>query len=403
MQPVASHQKPWRPPLEASIHTPSPTFALSNLPSTPSPPHADEGSPDQEKTTKRACTAGGGSAARKETEPPREHSSTIEENDQVMAPHEVRGLPKCAPAATNEKGSYNWPDPLAPPKDIDEDPHRKQSRKGVPPPKTPTSRVTYTDATFQCVYVSKDVLLGGLAQHQMDWINKDPLNVLAILPHSAGAATLRDQPKLNRLVLEFMKTFRFADNSQPSTTNDEALDTIIETGTPNQIAAALLALDNKNPHTKDVQIFMPVPANGKTFSRDKFAKLWALLMVGGTADLMAFLLWQQTFTVSKTLTFNILKLEDSAPSWVLCNYSGDCVDPVNADVIMTTIKCTLWLDDAFRAYVFTTLHHMGLLGNINNYVVHATESLTLTFFDNTDDFCQLATVVQLRGCPQIKR
>ena len=134
-------------------------------------------------------------------------------------------------------------------------------------------------------------------------------------------------------------------------------------------------------------------------SKSKFARPWAMFMVGGTPELIAYLIWYQTFAISKGLTFSVLKLEDDAQSWVLCNFTGDCVDPKNADEIMTVIKRTLWLDDAFRAYVFTALTHMGVPGNINDHAVYATETFTLTFFNNTDQYGQPATVVQLRGRP----
>ena len=160
-----------------------------------------------------------------------------------------------------------------------------------------------------------------------------------------------------------------------------------------------LAQDERNPELKDLQVIMPVTTSATTNLKDKFGLPWAMWLAGCPLWLRRFLLYQGTFSVGKDLTFSVTDLNPNIYSWVLGNYKGDAVKRTNADVILTVIKRALWLNDMFRAHVNRVFTRHGTRGDINEHAVLATNSLTLTFFDNSDSLGQPATVVQLRGRP----
>ncbi|KAH9916363.1 uncharacterized protein B0H18DRAFT_1124276 [Fomitopsis serialis] len=309
-----------------------------------------------------------------------------------MNPRALRGLPKrTLTVAANEKQSYPWPNPLAPPKGVDEDPHRKRTRDVEPSTATPTTRVAYTDAVYDRLYIPLDKLIANVCDEQAKVIKEAPDEFLAVLLYGGGASLFREQPRINRDVLSFMKTLRFEDEAPDADMDDETLAAIIETGTPEQVEAALRAQDDKNPDTKGLKVVMPIK-NGPGNARDRYSKPWAMFLTGGSPRLREFLLYQQTFAISEKLAFSVTKIEATPPSWVICNFAGDCVDQDNEDAILKRIKTTLWSHDDFRKHVDRILTKAGAPGTVNDHVVHATDTFTITFFANTDELGHPATV-----------
>ncbi|EPS96359.1 hypothetical protein FOMPIDRAFT_1053294 [Fomitopsis schrenkii] len=382
--------------------TPTQKATTSNDPATVPGPTTTRKEPTPTQTTpdhraKRSRLVHGERIDQADKEPPREHPFNVEEQDSVMNPRETRGLPKRATMVPLEKNAYPWPDPLALPDNTIGDPHSRLTRDEEPAPAIPKSRVAFTDAIFQRLHIPLDTLVAGLREQQAVEVKNAPENFLALIPYGAGHALYNDHPKLGREVLAFLKTLRFAD-TEARDTADEALQAIIEAGTPTQVEAALRAQDDRNPDTEGVQIIMPTSSR-KGGTRDRYALPWAMFLRGGSERLWTYLLYQQTFAVRKDLAFSVLKIEAEATSWVLCNFKGEAVDRGNENAIMSTIKRTLWKDDAFRQHVTRVLTKQGVPGDINDHAVHATRTFTLTFFDNTDAKGQPATVVQLRGQP----
>lgn len=352
---------------------------------------------DTEKTTKRARTTEGMRAARTEHEPTREHESTPAENDSVMNPRDIRALPKRIPPAA-PKDEYQWPNPLLPPSDTQDDPHAKRTRDLDPPPPLPKSRVAYTDAIYDRICIPLDTLVEKLRAEQRDGLLAAPEDYLAVVPFGAGSNFFRNNPYVQKELLAFLKTFRYSDTASLES-EDQTLQAIIDEGTPEQVEAALLAQDERNPDTKNLQVIMPAAASKSTNPKDKFGLPWALWLAGASPRFRQALLHQGTFSVRENLTFTVMELDASVFSWVLANFKGDAVSRANANAILSVIKRTLWLNNSFRTYVHRIFTRQGVKGDINEHAVRATDSFTLTFFDNTDDFGQPATVAQLRGRP----
>lgn len=346
---------------------------------------------------KRTRLAEGERAARTETPPPREHTSPPGEEDSVMNPRTVKSMPKRGAPAPVAKLLYPWPDPLEQPEGVEGDPHRKLTRDSETAPPIPKSRVAYTDAVFQRLYIPLDTLLDNLRDEQSAQIRACPEEFLAVIPYGAGAALLKENKHLNRDYLAFLRTFRFAD-TELADSMDEALAAIIEVGSPEQVEASLRVQDAKNPDTLGLQLSMPI-SNRRATSRDKYASPWALFLRGGSKRLRDFLLYQQTFAVDKNIAFSVLTMEAKTPSWVLANLKGDVVSPDRKDDLMKAIKQKLWLDDRFRKHVTKVHTKIGIPGDVNAHAVKATNSFTLTFFENLDASGNPATVVQIRGRP----
>lgn len=382
----------------ASERTPTPTpppTVLNN--GATREPACDETSTETEKATKRARTTEGMRTARMEKEPTREHDSTPTDDDSVMNPRDIRALPKRALLAL-PKEEYQWPDPLLPPSDTQDDPHAKRTRDQDPAPLLPKSRVAFTDAIYDRVFIPLDTLVEKLRVEQREGVLSAPQDYLAIVPFGAGSAFFRDNPYVQKSVLAFLKTFRYSD-TEAVEREDQTLQAIINEGTPEQVEAALLAQDDRNPDTKNLQVILPAAATKASTSKDKFGLPWALWLAGCPPRLREALLHQGTFSVSEKLTFTVLELTPNVFSWVLANFKGDAVTRANANAILSTIKRSLWLNNSFRSYVHRIFTRQGVKGDINDHAVRATNSFTLTFFDNTDDFGQPATVAQLRGRP----
>ncbi|TFY52164.1 hypothetical protein EVJ58_g10165 [Rhodofomes roseus] len=329
--------------------TPTHSHSGNTQEETPSSPHA------QDKRVKRTRLENGENV-QAETQEHREHDSALEDEDSVMNPRVVK-------------------DPNAPPAGIEDDPHSRRTRDEVPAPTIPKSRIAFTDAVFERLYLTLDSLVDSIRDEQKTQICANPDDFMAV----------------------FLKTFRFPDTELQDSL-DETLAAIIENGSPTEVEAALRAQDNKNPDTMGLQLIMPASRRTGT-SRDNFARPWAMFLRGGSKRLRDFLAYQQTFAVNKSLTFSVLRIAAKTPSWVLCNFKGDAVTRDQESTIMATIKQTLWMSDSFRQHATRVLTKIGAPGDINVHTVIATGSFTLTFFDNTDEKGNPATVVQLRGCP----
>ncbi|TFY50338.1 hypothetical protein EVJ58_g11090 [Rhodofomes roseus] len=354
-------------------------------------PHA------QEKRVKRTRNERGETVVQAELQEHREHNSALEDEDLVMNPRLVKTMPKRPNAGPLVKTLYPWPDPNNPPTGFEHDPHSHRTRNVTPAPTIPKSRIAFTDAVFERLYLPLDSLVDNIREEQQTQIRANPGEFLAVVPFGAGAALFKEKPRLNNAVVGFLKTFRYPD-AELKDSLDETLTAIIENGSPTKVEAAHRAKDNKNPDATGLQLVMPASRRTGT-SRDKFARPWAMFLRGGSPRLREYLIYQQTFAIDKDLAFNVLKIEAKTPSWVLCNFKGDAVRKDQEEVIMKAIKEKLWMSDDFRHHATKVLTKARVPGDINAHTVYATSSFTLTFFENTDEKGNAATVVQLRGCP----
>ncbi|PCH37238.1 hypothetical protein WOLCODRAFT_157939 [Wolfiporia cocos MD-104 SS10] len=298
--------------------------------------------------------------------------------------------------AANEKETYPWPDPLAPPKFTGDNPHTGRTCSSTPSLEIPASWVAYTDAVYDRLFLPLDQLLGNVCGEQVEPIKATPETFLVVIPYGAGNGlyTKKGNQHLNQDILAFLKTFRFARAVDEDTVAVVDLDAITEGAMPEQVEAAYHAQDAANPDTQGMQIVMPTQS-GTGNGKDRYGKPWAMFLTGGSEWLRDFLAYQQTFAIDKTLTFSIMKFEPAQFLWIIANFSGDSVLCEAEGAILTAVKRSLWYHDEFRFLIDKILTKNGVPGTVNDHAVHMTASFTLAFFNNTDDWGCPATVAQL--------
>lgn len=198
--------------------------------------------------------------------------------------------------------------------------------------------------------------------------------------------------------MDFLRTFRYKDSASSTETAVEGLIDAADTMTPGELAKALKDRDAKNPNTIGMRILMP-ECKGPGNAKDKYGKPWVMFLIGGSDHFRDFLCWQHIFTVDKTLTFSVMRIEPAQQSWVIVNLSGDGILCEFEDDLMRYLKKALWLDEDFRFSVDKLLTKAGVPGSVNDHVVYATNTFTLSFFDNTDCRGRPTPIAQLRGRP----
>ncbi|KAF8059883.1 hypothetical protein FPV67DRAFT_1674377 [Lyophyllum atratum] len=100
----------------------------------------------------------------------------------------------------------------------------------------------------------------------------------------------------------------------------------------------------------ELTIARAVP-RGKIDQKRDFERPWAMVLEGASDELKEFLIWQQTFAVSRDLAFSVVPFDKDLKSWVIMNISGDVVQPGEAAMhkALGGIKKVLWHDLRFRA------------------------------------------------------
>lgn len=193
--------KPTRP----ASRPPSPAIKVS---STESPEHDGSPPPDEDdRAAKQARTAAGNKPTQLLKAPPGTHPSGHDKlSDSIMDPRELRNLPKKRTFQGDAMivDTYGWPDPLSPPTHTEENPHSHCTRCGSSP-KIPTTRVAFTDSSFDRVIIPMGRLLGNLHKEQADRISAQPEDYLAVLPHGAGTDFLAKREHYNRRFLLSLK------------------------------------------------------------------------------------------------------------------------------------------------------------------------------------------------------
>ncbi|KAF5381553.1 hypothetical protein D9615_005523 [Tricholomella constricta] len=158
---------------------------------------------------------------------------------------------------------------------------------------------------------------------------------------------------------------------------------------------------NRDEHQK-LSISRPVARSRPNQKRD-FEKPWTMVLDGASPELRAFLLWQQTFAVSRELAFHALPFDKDARSWVIMNISGDAVEEGDQarNEALGRIKSTLWHNSRFRTMVnrLTSASSLWGSGSVNERVVAATNTFDLRFIDTDDVNGRKAPIWQLTGKP----
>lgn len=250
----------------------------------------------------------------------------------------------------------------APAAERDMNPHIKQTGGGDIPTLPAKINTHFTRADFPKVVIPYDKLVANIAPEQIEQIQKNPAGHIAIVPLGAGKKYYRDNENCNWDILAFLKSFGFAGND-------------------------------------DIHLAKPIPRNANE-KRD-YEPPFPMILKGASAELRAYLLYQQTFALKADLAFNAIPFDTAVQSWVIMNITGDAVE--NSDrskkQVLGAIKTRLWKDHAVRDTVGELLAATGANFSVNEGVFRATESFELTFIDSVNHLGKPKPIFQLTGKP----
>lgn len=209
------------------------------------------------------------------------------------------------------KDTFIFPDPFVAgvePASKDENPHLQTSSRDPAPSPLATSPTPFTKGPFPRVVIPLVHLLGNIDLEQAKVAQETLNDYLAIVVFGAGKQFFTERPIINKEIETFLHSL--------------SLDT-----TNISIAKA----KPRGPASKD------------------FDKPWPLFLTGASAELRTFLLWQQTFAISKDLAFHALPFDKNLHSWVLGNFQGGAVKDTEQAKLkaLGTIKANLWKNGDF--------------------------------------------------------
>lgn len=261
--------------------------------------------------------------------------------------------------------NFTLPDPfqLTTPTNRDLNPHIQKAGEGDIPTLPPVSTTQFTRAEFPRVVIPFDDLVRNLAEEQVNQIKGNPGNYIAIIPFGAGKKFYDENPTSRQQILKMLVGFGFSGNEEL------------------ELAAPIPRTPNKNR---------------------KFEGPWPMLLKNASAELRAYLLWQQTFAVKADVAFNAISFDMSIQSWVIMNITGDAIADTERrkKQVMGTIKSRLWQDQAIRDEMSTMMAIGGATNcSINELVFRATATYELTFIDAVDAQGQPNPIFQLTGRP----
>ncbi|GLB44701.1 putative RNase H [Lyophyllum shimeji] len=263
--------------------------------------------------------------------------------------------------------AYVYPDPSSMvdlPTDEDQNPSIQTSQRGEMDHIPVDNATPFTRSVFPRVVIPYKLLVANLDSHIVEKIEESPPDTfLAVVAFGAGNKFFREHPNANSEVLTFLKTLGIGTNPDLS------------------VARAV--------------------ARNKPNQRRDFERPWTMVLEGASDELKEFLVWQQTFAVSRDLAFNVLPFDTGLSSWVIMNISGDAVQPGDAakHKALGEIKKVLWHDPRFRAIADKCLAAQNISGSCSERAVKATNPFNITFIDSDNAQGVHAPIWQLTGRP----
>lgn len=217
-------------------------------------------------------------------------------------------------------------------------------------PQSPSLTMAFTKNDFPLIQLPAHLILQGTSKEQKEMIEKNPDDVLAILPFGTGASHWqRQNPKQYAVdVLNFFKT------GMQHPADRDGLDII---------APAAIAQD------------------GATKKARLFEGPWCLFLQGFEAGFRDWLVWQQTFAVNRFLTFSVLPINTAFRSWVLITFEGDAIHntPEGKKKALKAIKEKIWSDPKCASTIASIAARNGAQGNSGELLVQFTNTLRLEF------------------------
>ncbi|KAG6893241.1 hypothetical protein C0992_010763, partial [Termitomyces sp. T32_za158] len=221
---------------------------------------------------------------------------------------------------------FVFPDPFTEePAGGDDNPATHTSQRGEQPHIPAVNSTTFTQSRVPRAVIPFKRLTANLDQGLVEMVERAPDEFLAIIPFGAGSKLYKDQPMLPAHIALFLKALAIGVNS-------------LEVSKP---------------------VWRNKPSNKKDFETP-----WTLVMSGASQELKDFLIWQQTFAVSKELTFTVIPFDMTLRSWVITNISGGAVKPGEGPkmVALGSLKKALWENQRFRAIANRILADQGVQG-----------------------------------------
>jgi hypothetical protein len=274
------------------------------------------------------------------------------------------------------RAKYVPPDPrdmTGLPTNADENPHLHTSQRG-PAPTKPSGHLPFTDAVFPRIVIQMEHLLANVAKQQSDIIKASSNDYIAIIPFGAGNRFFDSQPKASQHILEFLNGLDF--------------------GTLDSDGNARQALELITPDALD--------KGGEKGHTKEFVKPWAMFLANAATDIRNYLLWQQTFPISRDIVFHALPFDKNLMTWVITDLSGDSVkdDDEAKKEALGAIKEALWKDPSFCRMATKLLQVAGVYANSSvEYAVIATRSFSLMYIETGDKTNTHAPVWLLLGKP----
>jgi hypothetical protein len=255
--------------------------------------------------------------------------------------------------------------------DRENNPHLHDTQRGTAPEKPAGHSVPFTDAVFPRIALSFEQLTVNMADEQVDAIKADPDKFIAILPHGAGKKFFETEKDAATKILAFLN------------------------GLDCQGAGAIKVV---TPAAKD---------RSSKKAGKHFLGPWTFILVNAPEAMRNFLVWQQTFPLSREIVFHALPFDNSIMSWVIMNISGSAVsnDDTVKKSVLATIKSKLWRDSHFCSLASQLLQESGVItpsGSGTEYAVYATDSWELMYVETGDREGQPDPIYILTGKPLTK-
>ncbi|KZT27263.1 hypothetical protein NEOLEDRAFT_1146775 [Neolentinus lepideus HHB14362 ss-1] len=243
----------------------------------------------------------------------------------------------------------------------DRNPHLQKTRQGPTPTVAPQGdKITYTKGEFDRIVLSYYDLLRNLSPNAKSAVQADPDKDLAVLPHGGGRAFLLTHPLAAKTVQQNLIDLRVASVSDAE--------------------AGPKLLSNL---------------------RDWFDKPWVILAEGVMDAMRQFLLWQQTFALSKDSAWHVMPFDRDLMPWLITTISSSAIDngSLSKVELLCCIKRALVADSVFLNMCDRHLAAQGIAGSVHSRTIKALSTFDLMPVEFTNTKAVHEMVMVLTGEP----
>jgi hypothetical protein len=134
-------------------------------------------------------------------------------------------------------------------------------------------RIPFTFAIFPRIVVPFNILTQNMVMAQVDPIKAELKKYITLLPHGAGKQYYDHNPHANKMAQEFIES-----------------------------------LEMPTISVENIDVALPIVHHKP---KCEFDGPWPMILTGASPELAAFLLWHQTFSVNRRLTFHTIPFDQS--------------------------------------------------------------------------------------------